>query len=363
MDILNLALFIAIQCGTSSVAWGTTGVAKSAFFKALAEAMGLKFFCFIPSQHMPEDIGGMPHLDLKRLVADMIPMAWIKALTEPGWFLLIDELTTAPQAMRPALLSALNERVVGEQRFHPSTIVCAAANPPELAPNSSPLEPSMLNRCYHHQWVVPFDSWFKGMLNGGVFSPPDNIPVVGDYSSYLSKHTRLIAMFCKAHPAMRETKVMPETELAFCSLRTWLHLAHCLAGAEKVGAGADVCEELGRGLVGTAATEQYFTYLDRLDLKDADAVVDGKEDVDFGKDRIDQLVYLPIAMLEALRSNSAPKRIDKACEVMISMAEHDMLDLVMGPLGEISDLFPNYKIPSALDRRYGRLLTQLGGGR
>lgn len=361
MDIVNLAMFIALQCNTSSVAWGGTGVAKSAFFAALAKALGMKFYCFIPSQHMPEDIGGMPYLDLKRLVADMIPMAWIKALAEAGWFLLIDELTTAPQAMRPALLTALNERVVGEQRFHPSTIVCGAANPPELAPNSSPLEPSMLNRCYHHKWVAPFESWYKGMLNGGVFPEPTNVPVVGDYSAFLGKHTRLVAMFCKAHPAMRETKIVPENELAFPSLRTWFHLAHCLAGAEKVGASPDVCEELGSGLVGTAATEQFFTYLDRLDLKDADAILDGRESVDFGTDRVDQLVYLPIAMLEALRSNGASKRIDKACDVMISMAEHDMLDLVMGPLGEISDLFPAYEIPAALDRRYGKLLTQLGG--
>jgi hypothetical protein len=354
-------MYIALQCQTSSIAWGTTGVAKSAFFKAMAKALGMKFFCFIPSQHMPEDIGGMPHLDLKRMIAEMIPMAWIKALAEAGWFLLIDELTTAASAMRPALLTALNERMVGEHKFHPSTIVCAAANPPELAPNSSPLEPSMLNRCYHHRWVAPFESWYRGMLNGCVFPEPTDIPVVGDYSAYLGKHARLVAMFCKAHPAMRETKVIPETELAFPSLRTWHNLAHCLAGAEKVGASGDVMEELGSGLVGTAATEQFFTYVDRLDLKDADAIIDGRESVDFSVDRIDQLVYLPVAMLEALRANSTGKRIDKACEVMIEMAEHDMLDLVMGPLGEISDMFPAYEIPRALDRRYGKLLTQLGG--
>lgn len=350
-----------MQCGATSLAWGSTGVAKSAFIEALAKALGYKFFCFIPSMHMPEDIGGLPYLNISAKIGEMIPMAWIRALTEPNWLLLIDEVTTAPQAMRPPVLTVMNEKKIGEVRFHPSTIVCGAANPPELAPNSSPLEPSMLNRCYHHQWKLPFDSWLEGMMNGGNFPEPSNIPVVGDYSLYLPKYTRLIGMFNKAQPALRETKVAPENEYAFPSPRQWYRLAHCLAGAEKVGAGAETQEELGVGLVGTSATQQMMDYMVRDDLHDANLVVDGKEKVDYSEDRLDQLVYLPVAMIEALKSNSSEKRITKACEVMIEMAEHNLLDLVMPALGEVSDLFPTYEIPAKLESRYGRLLSQLGG--
>lgn len=360
-DIANAAYFIAIQCGTTSIAWGGTGVAKSAFVEALAKALGYKFFCFIPSQHMPEDIGGLPWLNVTKRVGEMLPMEWIQALTEAGWLLFIDEVTTAPQPMRPPILGVMNERRIGKLSFHPSTIVCGAANPPELAPNSSPLEPSVLNRCYHHQWEFPYDSWLQGMMNGGQFSAPTNVPVVGDYSMYLSKHTRLVGMFTKAQPALRETKVVPENEYAFPSPRTWYRLAHCLAGAEKVGASGDVMEQLGNGLVGTAATGQYMTYLAARDLHDANLVVDGKEKVDYSEDRLDQLVYLPVAMIEALKSNGTEKRITKACEVMIEMAEHNMLDLVMPTLGEVSSLFPAYEIPAKLEDRYGRLLAQLGG--
>jgi MoxR-like ATPase len=359
-DVLNVSFFIAAQCGTASLAWGGTGVAKSAFIEALAAKLGMKFFCFIPSQHMPEDISGIPFHDVSRKVAEMIPMEWIQALTEPGWLLLIDELTTAPQAMRPPLLSALNERRVGKLRFHPSTIILAAANPPELAPNSSPLEPSMLNRLYHHNWQEPFDTWLAGMLDGGEFQVPDTIPVVGDYSMYLPKWTRLVGSLCKAQPAIRTTTKIPDNEMAFPSLRQWYRLAHCLAGADKVGADGAVLAELGTGMVGAAATAQLMTYVASLDLHDPDAVLDGKEQVQYGEERVDQLVYLPVAIINSLRGNSSGKRLDKACEVLIDMGEHDLLDVVMAPLAEITELFPDYRIPKSLLSRYGNLIKQIG---
>lgn len=363
VDILNAAFFIAVQTGAAAIAWGGTGECKTAFLKALADALGYKFHHFIPSQHMPEDIGGMPWLDVEKGAARMFPMEWLLALTEPNWMLCVDEVTTAQQAMRPALLSALNpdERRVGSLKFHPTTIVCAAANPPELAPNSSPLEPSMLARFYHHNWELPFDSWLAGMMNGGNFPTPTNIPVVGDYSLYLPKWTRLIGTLLKAQPALRKTVKWPENEMAAPCLRQWHRLAHCLAGAEKVGADGSVMSELGNGMVGSAATSQLMQRVAVSDLHDPDAVLDGKEKVDYSEERLDQLIYLPIAMLDALRQNPADKRITKGCEVMIEMGENGMLDLTMPVLAEVSEVFPEYRIPKALLSRYGNLIKQIGG--
>lgn len=357
----NAALFIAIQCGVSGIAWGTTGVAKSASFKALADALGYKFFCFIPSQHMPEDIGGIPDIDKKSGIARMIPMEWIMALTEPNWLLLIDELTTAPQPMRPPILSVLNEGCIGKLNFHPTTIRAAAANPPEMAPNSSPLEASMLNRMYHHDWVAPFDSWYRGMMNGGKFEVPTNIPVVGDYSSYLPKWTAIIGRLCQRNPAIRECKVIPEGERSFPSYRQWFNLAKCLAGADKVKADGDVFNELASGMVGTNAATQLMRWIAAADLYDAGAVIDGTEKVDYSEDRIDQLVYLPVGILEALRDDHSDNRLDRAGEVLIEMGENGMVDSIMPVLGEISATYPDYRMPKKLLSRYGSLIKQIGG--
>jgi hypothetical protein len=361
MDCLNSALFIAIQCGVAGVAWGTTGVGKSAFLKALADELGYKFFCFIPSQHMPEDIGGIPDIDRKTKVASMIPMQWIKALTEPGWMLMIDELTTAPQPMRPPILSVLNEGCIGELCFHPSTIRVAAANPPEMAPNSSPLEASMLNRLYHHDWETPFDTWYKGMLNGGKFEMPSNIPVVGDYSAYVPKWTGIIGRLCHRQPAIRECRVIPEGERAFASLRQWYNLARVLAGADKVKASGEVVNQLATGMVGQANAAQLMRWIAAADLYDSGAVIDGTVTISYDNDRIDTLIYLPVGIMEALRDDHSDKRLDRAGEVLIEMGEHGMVDSIMPVLGEIGTTYPDYRMPKKLLARYGSLIKQIGG--
>lgn len=366
MLCLNASLYIVIQCGASGIAWGGTGVGKSAFFKALAKALGKKFFCFIPSQHMPEDIGGLPHIDAKKLLARMIHMEWMQALREDGWMILIDELTTAPQSMRPPLLSILNEGCVGDLVFHPNTIRVAAANPPELAPNSSPLEASMLNRLYHHNWVTPFDSWLDGMMNGGDFKVPANMPIVGDYSTYLPKWTRRIGYLCKKHPEIRETHTVPENERAFPSLRQWFNLAKCLAGANKVQADGDVIEEIASGMVGSAAAGMLMKMIASSDLYDPADLVDRKKKIDFANDRIDQLYHLPIGVLEVLESDLRAKqvsstRMDNACEVLIEMGEHGLLDCCAPVLSDITNKFDGYRMPKKLVARYGQLVSQIGG--
>jgi hypothetical protein len=360
MDCVNAALFIVIQCHVSGIAWGGTGCAKSAYLEALATALGYKFFCFIPSQHMPEDIGGIPDIDKKAGIARMIPMQWIKALTEPNWFLFIDEVTTAPQPMRPPILSVLNEGRIGDLRFHPSTIRVAAANPPELAPNSSPLEASMLNRLYHHEWEIPFDSWLEGMMNGGNFATPTGMPVVGDISTHLPVWTRHIGYLLRRQPALRECRNIPEDEKAFPSLRQWYNLARCLAGAAKVKASGDVVNQIATGMVGSAGAGQLMQSIAAKDLYDAADIVDKKTKIDYSN-RVDQLIFLPVGILETLADDHASTRMDNACEVLVEMGENGLLDCVGPVLNDITNTYPNYRVPKKLLSRYGKLVAQIGG--
>ena len=362
MDCLNAALIIAIQCGVTGIAWGTTGVAKTAWFEALFKALGYDYLkVFIPSMHMPEDIGGIPDIDKKTGTVTMRYMDWLHRFTQPKGMLVFDEATTAPQPMRPPMLSIMNERRVGALTFHPTTIVVAIANPPEMAPNSSPLEASLLNRLYHHDWVTPFDSWLEGMRNGGNFPIPTNFPIVGDYAVYLPKWTRLIGGLCQKHPALRETKAIPDGERSFPSLRQWFNLARCLAGADKVKADGEVINLLATGMVGSNAAGMLLKYLAARDLYDAADVVDGKVKVDYTGDRVDQLIYLPVSILETLSDDHASKRIDGAVEVLIDMGENGMVDCAAPVLSEITNTYSDYRVPKKLLSRYGKLVAQIGG--
>lgn len=361
MDCLNAALFIVIQCGVPGIAWGGTGECKTAYLEALIRAVGLKPFVFIPSQHMPEDVGGLPDIDKKTGIARMCHLEWLVRMTKAGWGIIFDELTTAPQSMRPALLSLLNEGRVGDLVLHPSTIRVAAANPPELAPNSSPLEPSMLNRLYHHEWEVPFDTWLAGMLNGGQFAMPTNFPIVGDTSAYLPKWTRRVGYLLQRQPALRSCRQIPDDEKAFPSLRQWHKLALCLAGADKVKASGDVINQIATGMVGSAGAGQLMQSIAAKDLYDPAEVVDRTVTIDYTGDRVDQLVFLPVGILETLADDHTAKRMDNAVEVLIEMGENGMLDCVGPVLHDISNTYADYRVPKKLLSRYGKLVSQIGG--
>jgi MoxR-like ATPase len=360
MDCVNAALYIVIQCGLPGIAWGGTGECKTAFLEALIRAIGLKPFVFIPSQHMPEDIGGIPDIDKKAGLVRMVYPEWLVRMTKAGYGIIFDEMTTAPQPMRPALLSLLNEGRTGDLCLHPSTIRVAAANPPELAPNSSPLEASMLNRLYHHDWELPFDTWMEGMMNGGKFTVPTNFPIVGDTTSYLPKWTRRVAYLLQRQPALRSCRRIPEDDKAFPSLRQWYNLSRCLAGADKVKAGGDVVNQIATGIIGSAGAGQLMQSIAAKDLYNPAEVVDGTTKIDYSS-RVDQLIFLPVGIMETLADDHASKRLDNGVEVLIEMGENGLLDCVGPVLNDLTNTYKDYRVPKKLLARYGKLVAQIGG--
>jgi hypothetical protein len=357
----NAAFYIAAQCLMTPIAWATTGVAKNALFEAFCKAIGYTYHLFIPSIHLPEDIGGCTDIDRVRKVSEVYPMDWIKVFEKPKQCLHIDEINTAGPTMMPPLLSITNERRVGDIVFHPSTIILCAANPPEMAPNSAPLAGSMQNRLYHHDWKFPLNQWIDGMKNGGVFPTPTDFPIVGDYSSYLPKWTGALGNFAKRNRNAVVTHTLPEDEKAFCSPRMLFKLAHCLAGADKVKAEGGVIEQLCVGTVGKNVGAQIVKFIAAMDLYDADDVIDGKASVSYTDDRVDSLIYLPSAILDALRPEGChgKDRLDKAVTVLLDMSENGLLDAVMPVLGELSSTYKSWNPPKNLKARYGQVMMEL----
>jgi hypothetical protein len=357
----NAAFYIAAQCNVVPIAWATTGVAKNALFEAFCKFIGYDYHLFIPSIHLPEDIGGCTDIDRKRKVSEVYPMEWIKQLEKPNQCLHIDEVNTAGPTMMPPLLSITNERRVGDIVFHPSTIIMCAANPERMAPNAAPLAGSMQNRLYHHDWVFPINEWIAGMKNGGVFETPDNFPIVGDYSAYLPKWTAALGNFAHRNRSGIVTEELPEGEQAFCSPRMLFNLSHCLAGADKVKADGETIEQLCNGTVGRDIGAQLIEFIGVMNLYDADEVIDGKVTVDYADDRVDSLIYLPAAIMDALKPEGrhGKARLDKAVEVLLDMGDNGLLDAVMPVMGELQRSHPKWTAPKKLKARYGACMVEL----
>jgi hypothetical protein len=132
-----------------------------------------------------------------------------------------------------------------------------------------------------------------------------------------------------------------------------------------VGANSTVRDELACGLVGEDAGGVLAEWLAARSLYDAAAVVDRIAKVDYSDARVDQLIYLPVGILETLDDDHSDARISNALEVLIDMGEHGMLDRVMPVLSEIKGKASpdgawgiNYKVPRTIGDRYGKLVSE-----
>ena len=366
--VSNAAFFIAGQAGQSTIAYGLVGVAKNALIESVIEMLEYVGHIFIPSQHCPEDIGGVPFHDPAAGVCRMVAMDWMADLTLPRRWLHIDELTTAPTQMRPPLLSCFNERRVGALKFHPTTIVTAAANPPELAPNGSELEPALNNRLYHHEWVFPSDLWHAGLRSGGQFPVPANFPVVGDFSFLLPKWGGLISRLVTNKPSLGNTERVHPGVRAFPTPRSWWNLARCLAAAESVGYLDECRAELATGLVGAGAGAELLNLADTLTMHNVEGIADGSETVKVDESRFDLLISLPSALCIHLgerkqRDGAVDSDVlDRCYDVMVRIGEADQPDSAIPSLAELTRLFPDYRPPAKLAARHGKLATAIYGG-
>lgn len=161
----NEALFIALQV-VPSIVWGGTGVGKTTVISQLARALGRNFHLLIGSTHLPEDFSGYPDADRQAGVIRMMPTEWVDKFRDGLGFLLLDEFTCVPPTTMAAELSLITERRVGDVTLPESTIIVAAANPPELAPGGNSLAPSMRSRFFHYKWQIDRNELFAGYRKG-----------------------------------------------------------------------------------------------------------------------------------------------------------------------------------------------------
>ena len=336
----NLAYFIAVQCRVPALAWGGTGVSKTQFSEALAKALGFHFYPLIGSCHAPEDFGGIPFPVYEEGHAELLPMKWVRRTRDPLWYIFIDEVTTIPQQVRPITLSMLSERRIGDVMVHPTTIIAGACNPPELAPNAAPLEPSVLNRFYHHEWVTPVESWLAGMQNDQVFPAPQ-VPIVPEnWESYRGKWSALMAGYVRAKPRVVEyTPKLEDDRKSFPSIRACSKAALLMAGAESVDAPAETYVELLSGMVGSEFANEFLAHCAAVELYDPNEIVDGTAKVKWDKRRFDVIACLPSAVVGAIKQQNSTTRFGNAVKFFVELCQHEP-DLALFPLGELMKLKP-----------------------
>lgn len=357
----NLPFMVVAHTGTPIIAWGPTAVAKTAMAEAYARKCGRGFHCFLPSHHLPEELSGTPVVFREEMLVKMLALDWVGDLQKPNMWLMLDEFNTGAAMMRALMLSVLCEKRIGTIRFHPSLIITAAANPPEFAPNASPLEASVANRFVHWQWQTPVQTFLEG-IESDEFPVPD-YPVPQNWELAEPTWGRKIRMFLESKPEFLQAEKIEPDQLAFPSLRTWKFVRRGCAALESVDAPGKAFTDYVAACIGKTAASMFVQFATSLDLFNAKAVMEGTEQVDFNAP-IDRLLQLPPALIfHAQRLNNegtlSSDMIDRAFIVLLELGERGSPEAVKKPLATIATIKPDYRPPAQYRARFGQLLAQI----
>jgi len=82
-------------------------------------------------------------------------MLQIRNACDKACILFLDELSCSPPSVQAALLRLIHERVAGDFKLHPDTIVIAACNPVEQSPGGFELSAPLINRFAPIIWFQP----------------------------------------------------------------------------------------------------------------------------------------------------------------------------------------------------------------
>lgn len=359
-DNPNAPYFLAILAGVPSLAEGSVGVAKGAVMAAFAKAIGRHFVPLYGSMHAPEDFSGLPIPNHDTGYVRMMPTSWAHVCSIPGALLFIDELTTVKPSTQCPMLSMITERRVGDVYMHSDTLVAAACNPVDLAPEATPLSRAMCNRFYHHPWSVPYEDWSNGLVAGFSWQPPAFPTLPSDWGHYKHKWGGLISGFLRKAPQHRHNVPMDDDQKAFPTPRSWTNAGMALAAANAANAPISVQLALATGIVGEAVAAEFFHYVSVLDLVDPDEVLDGTVKYKYEPEHFDQAVALCSAMVTALQQNMTGKRYDNALRTLLSIAETESgCDMTIPRFKPLLELCPQgHQVPADLTQKMFQIVAR-----
>ena len=183
----------------------------------------------------------------------------------------------------------------------------------------------MRSRFFHYQWQVDRDELFAGFRNGLQWGAPEFPIVPDDHKSLYAKYGSLVEAFLRGNPDCLEKIPDSDEQLSFPNPRTWSYVVKVLSAAEACGFTMEsgIFRQLIVGCVGDAAGGEFIQYMNRLDLVDPVALLDGRVSYTY-TNRPDLNICLLTGLVKELRSNSTPERWTRAADVFCDVGEKDI---------------------------------------
>jgi hypothetical protein len=308
--------------GLPMLAWGKPGSAKTSQFRQFAKKFAAPIEVLSPGSKGEGAFGVIAVPDNGFLTFPR--HEWTKKMGDYG-LLFLDELTTAPPAIQPALLELALEGTVGAHTLAPGVRIWAAANPVECSANGYELAAPQANRFVHFDWTVSAQevaAYFRtGLLgrqgpNDAPIDPvAEEVRVMALWDDIFAASTHRFAAFLDARPDLAE-RMPPEGDpnrsKAWPSPRSWEMAARCEASGRIHGLTQEEVDTLGAGCVGESAWQEYCDFIAAQDLPDPAALLDGAIQWAPDSKRLDITSAVINAAVSLVTPKDAPKRIARS---------------------------------------------------
>lgn len=326
-DMILKIVCIAIQANVPIMIWGEPGEAKTSLLKAIGRVLDWLTIVRIGAYRDAVDFGGQPIMGPEGV--DMLPLAWARQfsqerLGDEDALIILDEFNLAPDGVQKAMLSLINEGMVGDTPLGKNVRRIAIANPPEIA-NAAPLLPPMANRFFHLEWNMDIDFWIRGTLAGYkdpiVTKLPDNWKH-NSWSGAAAQVTSFVAHFGRIRD--RPQRDEAAAGKAWMSPRTLTKTIELIAAADSIKASEDIKAVLVEGMIGPGAAIEFMTFTKNLNLPHpADVLADPKRNAWYER-KGDQLYAMLNAVVTYTLTHDTEKLWVPAWEVLVEASKKKM---------------------------------------
>lgn len=303
--IIRTALFTPTSrgWGLPILLWGPPGVGKSDIIEELGAEHGFVTEILSPGERGEGAFGVIPVPERDDHGAMSIaypPPDWARrmmATRGQRGLVFVDELTTAPPIVQPALLGLIQAKRIGATQLPDGVRVIGAANPPAQAAGGWELPAPVANRLGHVQWAPPtLEAWTTWLLGDQTEKEP--VRAASDLESHVmaawdgayARAKGSVASFLRNRPELLHKMPSidsPQVSRAWPSHRSWANATRAHAAAHVHGLNEEERDALVGGYIGIGAYAEFAAYSTKLDLPDPVELLEGRVKFEPDSSRID----------------------------------------------------------------------------
>ena len=337
------------------------GKAKTAILSEVIAECGMLGAILSPGERGEGGFGCVPvPTEMEGYAALSYPSPdWaIPFFKEKRGVVVVDELTTAPPALQPAMLGLTLDRRIGGNRLPRGVRTLAIYNPPEVAANGHDLPPPVANRMGHLQWdpgsaeahadhlistigdlecVADLTDAERAERHQVLDPAAEEARVLREWPSAAAIAAGAYSSFIAARPALIDQEPAahdPAGSGPWASRRTWEFAVRAYAASMIHGLSETERDDLICSFVGQGPGGEFITFVTAQDLPNPKEVLDGEAEFSHDPTRLDRtnaVLDACTALIVPTDAEKREKRTKAMWKVLDKIAQAGAKDVCFHP--------------------------------